>query len=360
MLSKKLYVTIILSNGWLPLSLGISHHKSTYIMSIRIAADWKETLQNQNAGVRSVMTWEGFVENRQLIRFDNLRVAKRFVQYLNNSYGKTTQRKNGVQWSCKCKYVTGCPFHIRLRVVSGRMPDGYTTIDNQRFRVTKCIWHNHDMEGSPLPAAIEQPVIQEEMREDEEDVQIPQNMPMGDQNFIFVHRNDERLQKSEEWYNKSLSELSTHVSNLRNVWRTVLEQRDRILSSCREHLHSHVDVVTEITMEEGMMVMNGSKPTNHSDDELSRFIDLITNAIHTQTSTQRLVQASTISIPMEFSSLADNDGQHDSIRVDDNEEVDNNIREELSHNGDNGDSGDDMQVEINQRDSDNEQGQGLG
>ena len=116
-------------------------------------------------------------------------------------------------------------------------------------------------------------------------------------------------------------------------------------------------------MEEGMMVMNGSKPTNHSDDELSRFIDLITNAIHTQTSTQRLVQASTISIPMEFTSLADNDGQHDSIRVDDNEEVDNNIREELSHNGDSGDSGDngdDMQVEINQRDSDNEEELGQG
>ena len=54
------------------------------------------------------------------------------------------------------------------------------------------------MEGNPLPAAIEQPVIEEEMREDEEDVQIPQNMPMGDQNFIFVHRNDERLQKSGE------------------------------------------------------------------------------------------------------------------------------------------------------------------
>ena len=62
MLSKKLYVTIILSNGWLPLSLGISHHKSTYIMSIRIAADWKETLQNQNVGVRSVMTWEALLK----------------------------------------------------------------------------------------------------------------------------------------------------------------------------------------------------------------------------------------------------------------------------------------------------------
>ena len=61
MLSKKLLVTIILLNGWLPLSLGISHHKSTYIMSIRIAADWKETLQNQNADVRRVMTWEGFL-----------------------------------------------------------------------------------------------------------------------------------------------------------------------------------------------------------------------------------------------------------------------------------------------------------
>ena len=189
-------------------------------------------------------------------------------------------------------------------------------------------------------------------------MQIPQHMPMEDQNFIFVHRNDERLQKSEEWYNKSLSELSTHVCNLRNVWRTALEQRDSILSSCREHIRPHVDVVTEITMEEGMMVMNGSKPTNHSDDELSRFIDLITNAIHSPIPSQRLVQASTISIPMEFISLADNDDeQHDSIRADDNEEVDNNIGEELSHNGDNGDN---MQVEIDQRDSDNEEGQGQG
>ena len=79
------------------MSLGISHHESTYIMSIRIAADWKETLQNQNAGVRSVMAWEGFVENQESIRFDNLRVAKQFVQYINNGFGKTTQRKDGVQ-----------------------------------------------------------------------------------------------------------------------------------------------------------------------------------------------------------------------------------------------------------------------
>ena len=64
------------------------HHKSASSMSICIAADWRETLQNQNAGVRSVMTWEGFVSIHQSIRFDNLRVAKRFVQYLNNGYEK--------------------------------------------------------------------------------------------------------------------------------------------------------------------------------------------------------------------------------------------------------------------------------
>ena len=73
------------------------------------------------------------------------------------------------------------------------------------------------MEGSPLPAAIEQPVIQEEMSEDEEDVHIPQNLLLGDQESLFIHRNDERLQRSEEWYNKSLEELSKHVSNLRDV-----------------------------------------------------------------------------------------------------------------------------------------------
>ena len=67
------------------------------------------------------------------------------------------------------------------------MPDGYTIIDNQYFRVTECIWHNHDMEGNPLPASIEQPVIEEEMREDEEDVQIPQNMHLGDEEFGFAH-----------------------------------------------------------------------------------------------------------------------------------------------------------------------------
>ena len=46
------------------------------------------------------------------------------------------------------------------------------------------------MEGSPLPAAIEQPVIQEEMREDEEYVQIPQNMPLRDEESVFDHQND--------------------------------------------------------------------------------------------------------------------------------------------------------------------------
>ena len=159
-------------------------------------------------------------------------------------------------------------------------------------------------------------------------MQIPQNMHLGDEESVYVHRNDERLQKSEEWYNKSLSELSTHVSNLCNMWRAALKQRERILSSCREHICPHVDVVTEITMEEGVMVMNGSKPTNHSDEELSRFIDLITNAIQTELPNQRYVRLSTILIPMEFTSLADNDDeQHDIIYVGGNEEVEDQIED---------------------------------
>ena len=162
-------------------------------MLIRIASDWKETLQNQNACVRSVMTWEGFIGNQESIRFDNLRVAKRFVQHLNNGYGKTKQRKNGVQWSCKCKYVTGCPFLIRLRAVSGSIRDGCRTIDNQCFRVTKCIWHNHDMEGNPLPTAVEKSVIQEEKRKDEEDVQIPRYLPIGNQKSAPICGDNERL-----------------------------------------------------------------------------------------------------------------------------------------------------------------------
>ena len=146
--------------------------------------------------------------------------------------------------------------------------------------------------------------------------------------------------------------------------RAALKQRDRILSSCREHLHSHVDVVTEITMEEGMMVMNGSKPTNHSDAELSRFIDLITNAIHTPVSSRHYIQASIISIPVEYTSQANNDdGQYNNMGIGDDEEVVDHTGEGLSYNGDNSDNrdnGDDMQIEINQRDGDNEEGQGQG
>ena len=41
------------------------------------------------------MSWEGFIEIQALIRFDNLRVAMRFIQYLNRGYGVTIQRKNG-------------------------------------------------------------------------------------------------------------------------------------------------------------------------------------------------------------------------------------------------------------------------
>ena len=50
---------------------------------------------------------------------------------------------------------------------------------------------------------------------------------------------------------------------------STLEQRDVILDACHNPPRHHVDVVTEITMEDGMMVMNGSKPTDHSEDMLS-------------------------------------------------------------------------------------------
>ena len=319
-------------------------------MIIRINSGWQDSLQNQNADIRSVMSWEGFVGNHKSIRFDNLRVAKRFVQYLNRGYGKTKQRKNKVQWSYTCKYVAGCPFLIRLRVVGGSIQDGYRTIDNQRFQVMECIWHNHDKEGNPLPASIVQSANHEERREDEEDLQIPQNPPIEDLESIYAHRNDERLLKSEEWYRKSLRELSTHVSNLRDRWKYALEQCEVIISSCRELPRPHVDVVTEITMEDGMMVMNGSKPTSYSDDELSRFIDLITNAIHAPIPNRHYVQSPTISIPVEYTSQTSNDdAQHGNSGVGDDEEVDNYNGLERHGNGDNGDG---MQVEMN------EEGQG--
>ena len=111
------------------------------------------------------------------------------------------------------------------------------------------------------------------------------------------------------------------------------------------------------------MVMNGSKPTNHSDEELSRFIDLITNAIHTPVSSRHYVQAPIISIPVEYTSQANNDdGQYDNMGIGDDEEVADHTGEGLSDNGDsdNRDNGDDMQVEIYQRDGDNEEGQGQG
>ena len=73
------------------------------------------------------------------------------------------------------KYVKGCPFLIRLRVVGGSIQDGYRTADNQLFQVMECILHNHDKDGNLLPASIVQPVNQEERREDEEDLQITQN-----------------------------------------------------------------------------------------------------------------------------------------------------------------------------------------
>ena len=105
------------------------------------------------------------------------------------------------------------------------------------------------MDANLLPTVIEQLVIQEEMKEDEEDVQLPQNMSMNGREHAFIHRNDECLQKSEEWYNKALEELSKHVSNLCDMWKDALEQRELILSLCCEHFHRNIDVVTEIRME---------------------------------------------------------------------------------------------------------------
>ena len=92
-------------------------------------------------------------------------------------------------------------------------------------------------------------------------------------------------------------------------------------------------------MEEDMMMMNRSKQTSQSDDKFSWFIDLITNAIQTQTQTQGAVRTSTISIPVEFTSLTEND-----------DEVRYPTEEELSCNEGNGY---DMQVDINHEEKNN-------
>ena len=69
------------------------------------------------------------------------------------------------------------------------------------------------------------------------------------------------------------------------------------------------------------MVMNRSKPTIHSDDELSRFIDLIRNAIYTPIPNRNYVWTYPISIPMEFTFQTNN---YD-------EEVDDHTEEEQQH-----------------------------
>ena len=72
-----------------------------------------------------------------------------------------------------------------------------------------------------------------------------------------------------------------------------------------------------------MMVMNGSKPSNDSDDELSQFINWIAKTIHTQIRTHCYVRSSTISIPVEFlkSQTNNDDGMNYYLVVSDNEEV---------------------------------------
>ena len=78
-----------------------------------------------------------------------------------------------------------------------------------------------------------------------------------------------------------------------------------------------------------MMVMNGSKPSNDSDNELSRFIDLIAKTIHTQIRTHCYVRSSTISIPVELLSQTNNDDDemHDYVVVGDNEEVEDHTED---------------------------------
>ena len=56
-----------------------------------------------------------------------------------------------------------------------------------------------------------------------------------------------------------------------------------------------------------MMVMNGLKPTDHSDDMLSKFIDLITSAINAHTSHLHYDWTPMIVIPEEYSSQSGNE-----------------------------------------------------
>ena len=49
------------------------------------------------------------------------------------------------------------------------------------------------MEGNPLPTAVEKSVIQEEKRKDEEDVQIPRYLPIGNQKSAPICGDNERL-----------------------------------------------------------------------------------------------------------------------------------------------------------------------
>ena len=63
----------------------------------------------------------------------------------------------------------------------------------------------------------------------------------------------------------------------------------------------------EITMEDGMMVMNMSKLTDHSNDMLSTLIDLITNAINADIPHRQYVWTPMIVIPEEYSSQVGNE-----------------------------------------------------
>ena len=120
-------------------------------MVIRISRNWNKPAQNLDADVRRVMTWRGFIENAERIEFTSLDAGMEFLYYLNEGYGQTRQRKNGFQWKYECKHVLGCPFCIVLLAVCRGIRDGRRTVNSQPFQVTRCIGHNHDIHGNPVP-----------------------------------------------------------------------------------------------------------------------------------------------------------------------------------------------------------------
>ena len=295
------------------------------------------------------MTWRGFIDNAERIEFTSLDAGMTFLYYLNEGYGQTKQRKNGIQWKYECKHVSGCPFCIILLPVSRKIPDGCKTVNSQLFQVTRCIGHNHSIHGDPVPVYGRRRVKGGKWVTIGSNPPVSPNSSSEDQVSDYSHRNGERLRQSEEWYNKSLNSLSICVSDLRKKWNDILKQRDIILSACTDLPHFHVDVVTEVRMEEGLIVMDGSKPTEHSEAELSRFIDLLTIAIHTPSPHRRVVCTPTIAIPPGFSSYNGNEADRSGdVGVADEDEADDHGVPRLPAGGERRCHGEGVQMEETQ------------